>query len=56
MTFDFTSWLIVFQSYQDDGKVLVKSCAQQNSICSQKVFCLGGGGGGGGGGESYIDF
>ena len=28
----FTSFLTLFQSYQDDGQVIMKGCAQWNSV------------------------
>ena len=33
MTCDFTSFLTVFQSYQDDGRVIMKGCMQRNPVC-----------------------
>ena len=41
MTCDFLSFLIVFQSYQDDGMVTGKLCAMK-SIYSPKDFHLRG--------------
>ena len=32
MTCDFTSFSTVFQSYQDDGRLIMKGCVQWNSI------------------------
>ena len=32
MTCDITSFLTVFQSYQDDGKVTAKGCLQYNPV------------------------
>ena len=32
MTCDFTSFSTVFQSYQDDGKLILKGCVQWNSV------------------------
>ena len=32
MTCDFTSFLAVFQSYQDDGRMIMKGCVQLNPI------------------------
>ena len=32
MTCDFSSVSIVFQSYQDDGQVIMKNCVQWNPI------------------------
>ena len=32
MTCDFTSFLTVFQSYQDDGWMIMKGCVQWNSV------------------------
>ena len=32
MTCDFTSFLTVFQSYQDDVWMIMKGCAQENSV------------------------
>ena len=32
MTCNFTSFSTVFQSYQDDGRLITKGCEQQNAI------------------------
>ena len=32
MTCDFTSFLTVFQSYQDDGRMIMKVCVQWNPV------------------------
>ena len=40
LTCNFTSFSIVFQSYQDDGWVLMKGSAQWNLLYSQKDFCF----------------
>ena len=32
MTFDFTSFSAVFQSYQDNGRVIMKDCVQWNPV------------------------
>ena len=40
MTCDFTSFIIVFQSYQVDGWVLMKSCVQWNPVMIEKDPCL----------------
>ena len=34
MTCDFTSFLTVFQSYQDDESLIMKGCIQRNSVHS----------------------
>ena len=33
MTCDFTSFLTVFRSYQDDVWMIMKGCVQGNSVC-----------------------
>ena len=38
MTCDFTSFLTVFQSYQDDVWMIVKGCVQWNSVKSVYDF------------------
>ena len=35
-----TSFLIVFQSYQDDGWVLMNGCVQWNLVCGWTEFHL----------------
>ena len=40
MTFDFTSFSTVFQSYQDDGRMIMKGCVQWNPVCNRKDFHL----------------
>ena len=37
MTCDFTSFLTVFQSYQDNGWMIIKGCVQWNSFTAEKV-------------------
>ena len=37
---DFTSFSTVFQSYQDNGWMIMKGCVQWNLIFSQKDFRL----------------
>ena len=32
LTCDFTSFPIVFQSYQDDGRLIMKGCVQWKSV------------------------
>ena len=32
MTCDFTSFSTVFQSYQDDGRMIMKGCVQWNPV------------------------
>ena len=34
MTCDFTSFLTVFQSYQDDGQMIMKGCVQWSPVYS----------------------
>ena len=34
MTYDFTFFSTVFQSYQDDGRLIMKSCVQWSSVYS----------------------
>ena len=38
MTCDFTSFSTVFQSYQDDGRLIMKGCVQWNSIMVEKIL------------------
>ena len=38
MTCDFTSFLTVFQSYQDDVWMIMKGCVQWNSVCGWEDF------------------
>ena len=38
MTCEFTSFLTVFQSYQDDGWVIMNGCVQWNLVCGWKDF------------------
>ena len=40
ITCDFTSFSAVFQSYQDNGKVIMKGCVQLNPVYSGKEFCI----------------
>ena len=35
---DFTSFLIVFQSYKDDGRLIVKGCVQWNFVYGCEDF------------------
>ena len=42
MICDFMSFLIVFQSYQDDGGVIMKGCVQWNSFTVEKISPQGG--------------
>ena len=37
MTCDFTSFSTVFQSYQDDGRMIMKYCVQWNPVCDWKA-------------------
>ena len=37
MTCNFTSFLKVFQSYQDEVWMVMKGCEQWNSICIEKI-------------------
>ena len=38
MTCDFTSFSTVFQSYQDDGQIIMKGCVQWNSVDGWENF------------------
>ena len=38
ITFDFTSFITVFQSYQDDGQVIIKDCLQWNPVYGVEDF------------------
>ena len=40
MTCNFTSFSKVFQSYQDNGWIMIKGCVQWNLVCGWKDFCL----------------
>ena len=42
MEYGFTSFLTVFQSYQDDGKLIIKGCMQWNSIYGREHFASSG--------------
>ena len=37
MTCNFTSFSTVFQSYQDDGILIMKGCVQQNPVYGEKI-------------------
>ena len=37
MTCDFTSFSTVFQSYQDDGRIIMKGCVQCNPFTVEKI-------------------
>ena len=38
MICDFTSFLTVFQSYQDDESLIMEGCVQWNSVYSLETF------------------
>ena len=38
MNCDFTSFSTVFQSYQDDARLIVKGCVQWNSLYVEKIL------------------
>ena len=38
MTCDFMSFSTVFQSYQEDGQVVMKGCVQWKPVCDSKDF------------------
>ena len=40
MTFDFTPFSTVFQSYQDDGWVIMKDCVQWNLVYGWKISVI----------------
>ena len=40
MTCGFTSFSTVFQSYQDNGRVIIKGCMQWNPVYERKDFCF----------------
>ena len=42
MTCDFASFSTVFQSYQDDGRLIMKSCEQGNSVYGWEDFASSG--------------
>ena len=42
MTWDFTSFSTVFQSYQDDGRLIMKGCVQWNSVFDIEDFASSG--------------
>ena len=42
MTCDFTSFSAVFQSYKDDGRLIMKDCVQWNSVCGGEDFASSG--------------
>ena len=44
VTCGFTSFSTVFQSYQDDGKLIMKDCVQWNSVFGGKDFASRGDG------------
>ena len=37
MTCDFTAFSTVFQSYQDDGQMIMKGCVQWNPFTVEKI-------------------
>ena len=37
MTCDFTSFSTVFQSYQDDGRMIMKGCVQWKPVTTEKI-------------------
>ena len=37
MMCDFTSFSTVFQSYQDDGRMIMKGCVQWNTYTVEKI-------------------
>ena len=37
MICDFTSFLTVFESYQDDGRLVIKGCVQWSSSTVEKI-------------------
>ena len=37
MTCDFMSFLTVFRSYQDDGRMIMKGCVQWNPVYDKKI-------------------
>ena len=39
---DFTSFLPVFQSYRDDGRMVMKGCVQLRPVCGWEDFALSG--------------
>ena len=45
VTCNFTSFSIVFQSYQDDWRVIMKSCVQWNPVYGREDFASRGVGG-----------
>ena len=40
MTCDFTSFSKVFQSYQDDGMLIMKGCVQWSSVLQEKTMSI----------------
>ena len=44
MICDFMSFSIVVQSYQDDGRVIMKGCVQWNPFTVEKISPQGGAG------------
>ena len=42
VTCDFMSFSTVFQSYQYDGRLIMKCCMQWNSVYGQQDFVLSG--------------
>ena len=42
MAGDFTFFSTVFQSYQDDWRVIMKDCLQWNSVYGEKISLLAG--------------
>ena len=44
MTCDFTSFPTVFQSYHDDGRLIMKRCVHWNSVYGREDFSSSGDG------------
>ena len=43
MTTNFTSFSTIFQSYQDDERLIMKGCVQLNSVYGREDFAPSGG-------------